>query len=52
MPTNGQIHHPSYESRKGVNELYTEEMKTQLRDDSNQIIAMTTFYKMWKTDFC
>ena len=47
MPTNGQIHLPSYENRKGVNELYTEEMKTQLRDDSDQIIAMTTFYKMW-----
>jgi len=51
MPPNDQVHLPSYESRKAVYELYKEEMKAQLGEDSNQIIAMTTFYKMWKTDF-
>ena len=49
MHTNGQIHLPSWDSRKGIYVRYKEDMKIQMEGEAkNQIISLSRFYKLWK----
>ena len=50
MPHNGQIHLPSWESRKDVYARYNEDMSVQ-QMEKNDIISLDMFYKLWRKDF-
>ena len=50
MPTNGQIHLPSWDTQKDVYARFRDDKIQQKLKDSD-IISLTCFYKIWREDF-
>ena len=50
MPQKKQIHLPSWETQKDIYHRYCEDMKRQ-GGTAADILCLSLFYKVWKTDF-